>query len=196
MSSVKLKAPLGGSVTLSSVDTAVDYTLTVPAANATVITSSNLASNIGSALPAGSIVQIVSSTTTTRDTSTNASYVDTSLSASITPTSSSNKILVIVSYTLANSNSSYAAWSQLVRDSTSIAQRTYYTAASNSYASMDATLSILDSPATTSSVTYKMQIRPDGASAGTVTFNGPTTMSYSSGTPTNHSTITLMEVKV
>jgi hypothetical protein len=43
MSSVKLKAPLGGSVTLSSVDTATDYTLTVPAANATVITTASSA---------------------------------------------------------------------------------------------------------------------------------------------------------
>lgn len=43
MSSVKLKAASGGSVTLSSVNTATDYTLTVPAANATVITTASSA---------------------------------------------------------------------------------------------------------------------------------------------------------
>jgi hypothetical protein len=53
MSSVKLKAPLGGSVTLSSVDTATDYTLTVPAANATVITTASSANITQSMLGAG-----------------------------------------------------------------------------------------------------------------------------------------------
>ena len=43
MSSLKLKAASGGSVTISSPDTSSDYTLTVPAANATVVTTASSA---------------------------------------------------------------------------------------------------------------------------------------------------------
>jgi hypothetical protein len=189
MSGVVIAGDTSGSVTLQAPNVAGTTTLTLPSTSGNVITSANINSN----LPTGSVLQVVSFITNTRTTSSSGSYVDTDLSASITPSSSSNKILVIVTYTLAADNSSYAGWSQLVRGSTQIAQRTYYTASANTYTSMSASLSILDSPATTSSTTYKMQIRTDGA--GTISFNGPTTMSYSTGTPTNHSTITLMEIK-
>jgi len=185
MSSVIIAGNTSGTITLDAPNVAGTTTLTLPTTSGTVITTGNI--------PTGSVLQVVSSITNTRTTSSSGSYVDTDLSASITPSSSSNKILVIVTYTLASDNTSYAAWSQLVRGSTQIAQRTYYTASANTYTSMSASLSILDSPATTSSTTYKMQIRTDGA--GNISFNGPTTMSYATGTPTNHSTITLMEIK-
>jgi len=191
MSSISIAGDTSGSVILQAPSVAGSTTLTLPSTSGNVLTSAS--SLAASQLPAGSVLQVVSSTTSTRTTSTSASYVDANLSASITPSSATNNILVIVTYTLANDNSSYASWSQLLRGSTQIAQRTYYTAASNSYASISASLSVLDSPATTSSTTYKMQIRNDGA--GTATFNGPTIMSYSSGVPTNYSTITLMEIK-
>jgi hypothetical protein len=185
MSSVVIAGNTSGAITLDAPNVAGNTTLTLPTTSGTVITTGNI--------PTGSVLQVVSSITTTRTTSSSASYVDTDLSASITPSSSSNKILVIVTYTLAMDSTSYAGWSQLVRGSTQIAQRTYYTASANTYSSMSASISVLDSPATTSSTTYKMQIKND--TAGTVSFNGPTTMSYTSGTPTNYSTITLMEIK-
>jgi hypothetical protein len=190
MSGVVIAGDTSGSVTLQAPNVAGTTTLTLPSTSGNVITSANINSN----LPTGSVLQTVSSNTTTRTTTSSTSYVDVNLSASITPSSASNNILVIVTYTLANDNNSFASWSQLVRGSTQIAQRTYYTAAASTYASMSASLSILDSPATTSSTTYKMQIRSDSGSS-TATFNGPTTMSYSGGTPTNHATITLLEIK-
>lgn len=160
------------------------------------VTSAKLATGAATAnLSAGAVLQVVSAASTTRQTTSSTSYVDTALTASITPSSTSNKILVIVSYSLGNTNSSYASWSRLLRDSTEIAQRTYYAGGVGStYASISANLTILDTPATTSAITYKMQIKSDNAS-GTTSFNGPETMSYSGGTPTNTSTITLMEIK-
>ncbi len=44
------------------------------------------------------------------------------------------KLPITITYTLAMDSSSYAAWSQLVRGATQIAQRTYYTAAANTSA--------------------------------------------------------------
>jgi hypothetical protein len=209
MASIVVAGDTSGTVTLTAPAVSGTTTLTLPTTSGTIIagtapsgalvgttdtqTLTNKTLGAGTVMPTGSVLQVVSSTTSTRTTSTSASYVDANLSASITPSSASNNILVIVTYTLAADTSSYAGWSQLVRGATQIAQRTYYTAAANAYASMSASLSILDSPATTSSTTYKMQIRTDGA--GTVSFNGPTTMSYSTGTPTNYSAITLMEIK-
>ena len=187
MSSVVIAGDTSGSVTLAAPAVAGTTTLTLPATTGTVLTTGNI--------PTGSVLQVVSSNTTTKTSTTSTSYVDVSLSASITPSSSSNNILVIVTYTLGNSNSSYASWSQLLRGSTQIAQRTYYAGGIGSeYAAISASLSVLDSPSTTSSTTYKMQIKSDNAS-GTTAFNGPTNMNYSGGTATNYATITLIEVK-
>jgi hypothetical protein len=194
MSSVIIAGDTSGTVTLAAPAVAGTTTLTLPSTSGTVVTTTSGAIT-SSQVPTGSVVQVVSANTTTRTSTTSTSYVDVSLSASITPLSASNNILVIVTYTLGNDNTSYASWSQLLRGSTQIAQRTYYAGGvGNAYAAVSANLSVLDSPATTSSTTYKMQIKSDNAS-GTTAFNGPATMSYSGGTPTNYATITLIEVK-
>tara|TARA_R100000234_G_C4933270_1_gene149472 strand:- start:11 stop:268 length:258 start_codon:yes stop_codon:yes gene_type:complete len=48
-----------------------------------------------SAVAVGKILQVVSNTVTTNNTTSGTSYTDTGLSATITPTSSSSKILVL-----------------------------------------------------------------------------------------------------
>lgn len=123
-------------------------------------------------LPAGAsgggIIQMVQVSHNTSSTITSTSYTDTGLSASITPTSASNKILVIVS----SPNQVYRAAlepiasTQLVRGSTSIYEQPYsYTmevapsANGRVFFSYVLNLSYLDSPATTSSTTYKFQAK-------------------------------------
>jgi hypothetical protein len=143
----------------------------------------------------GSVLQVVQGTYSTTTGNSTTSYADTGLSASITPTSSSSKILVVVDqqhYIARNTNVLNIAQVRLLRGSTVI-----YThnrkggiaagTASNGYIELytPVNISYLDSPATTSAVTYKTQ------NAAYTTSNSGTI-----GTQSNNqiSTITLMEI--
>jgi len=149
---------------------------------------------------AGGIIQVVQGTTNTVVTVTAATYTDTTLTASITPTSSSNKILVMVSqlFNTVRSASDVGAGVRILRDSTVIVQPTENTNGpivgyvDNSFNYIDYhTIQYLDSPATTSTITYKTQGRAyQTSSSGRVVFNwdGLTV----TGDPC--SVITLMEV--
>ena len=119
----------------------------------------------------GGIIQIVSTTKTTAFTSSSTSYVDiTGLSATITPKFNTSKIYMTVNLNSC-ADTRYAAF-QFVRGSTPIAVGTdatesreniTFTANSNSNNTHDnlvlnnQAMSILDSPATTSATTYKVQ---------------------------------------
>jgi len=140
------------------------------------------AAKIGS-LPAGSVLQVVQTVKTdTFSTSLGpGSEVDiTGLSVSITPSSASNKILIFVSVPVSiddDGNAVRTAKLFLLRDSTNIAtgassgSRTInaFTSIGNSAnearVSQQHSFQYLDSPNTTSSVTYKIQGSVDGPSA-------------------------------
>ena len=126
----------------------------------------------------GAILQVVTQASTTSTLINSASMTDSTLSASITPSSSSSKILILVHqpfYVWKDDVSGQikprAAW-QLVRDSTGIL------ACANAWSwgpnitgnvsgatGMDIrgiiSINYLDSPSTTSAVTYKTQGRPE-----------------------------------
>jgi len=126
------------------------------------------------ALPTGSVLQVVSATYSTQVLNSTTTYTDTGLSASITPTSSSSKILVIVSQTAYKdgSNTGSSCMIKLFRGSTDLGIQAYsvgYTNATGTNAGM-ATFVYLDSPATTSSTTYKTQFA-NGVSASQVAVN-------------------------
>lgn len=138
-------------------------TLTIGASGDTVNVASG--ATLGSGM--GKILQVVQSTYSTAVVNSTTTYADTGLTASITPISTSNKILVLVNqpYRIVHSGGTIAAGSiRLLRDSTVILggdQR--YESYVGTYAS-EATLisrqnlTYLDSPSTTSSVTYKTQL--------------------------------------
>ena len=154
----------------------------------------------------GGIVQIVQGSTSTQVNVTTSTFADTGLTATITPTSTSSKILVMVNQQFyINSAVNYTYMGMRVyRDSTIIhapvqdATGSYewglnqQNAAGNPNFSQfcgRATIEILDSPSTTSAVTYKTQGRPYNNQSSTGLFYN----SYgavSNGT----SYITLMEV--
>jgi len=112
----------------------------------------------------GKILQVVDATTTTQTTIASTSYTDTTITATITPTLSTSKILVIVSAPIwlssSTTNTGYAN-ARLVRGATTLDTHTalYMENTGNSAYSdiMRYNLSYVDSPATTSSTTYKMQ---------------------------------------
>ncbi len=166
----------------------------LPNDNIAAMAASKLTGQVPDAnAPSGSVIQVVSSTTSTRITTTSTAYVDTGLSVTITPTSASSKILVIATFSIGNGNPNYASFANLVRNSTQIAQRTAYQGGTSNtiYSALTGGMTILDEPATTSSTTYKIQYRAD---AGQASFSGPVDQGYGSGTATNQSSITVMEI--
>jgi hypothetical protein len=146
-----------GVFTLASPATNTDRTLTLPDEAGTVLTSAGIPA---SAMPAGSVLQVVSSIFATSTTTTSTSYVDTGLSATITPSSTSSNILVFVNMSgmyIANAGNYPKA--MLVRNSTQIGEFLGAAGYNIAGASVGAGgMSYLDSPATTSAVTYKVQI--------------------------------------
>lgn len=114
------------------------------------------------------IGQIVTATTTSSTSSTGgAGWVDvTGLSVTITPTLSTSKILVVTTFGLIGSNASTAygsGWVQLLRGSTALQTQLageYYPSGTlgNQANYIIYAVNYVDSPATTSATTYKMQI--------------------------------------
>ena len=176
-----------GNFTIASPNSNTDRTLTLPDNTGTILTS---ASNTG--FPAGSVLQVVSATYSTETSYSTNVLTDTGLTASITPSSSSNKILVLVNQNGLgkDSNNTYQRLA-LLRGSTIISYIAYQagqtnTTATNYFGSVSS--SYLDSPSTTSSVTYKTQTSSGANSANVYCQLG-------SAGPTV-STITLLEIKV
>lgn len=133
----------------------------------------------------GAVLQVISATYSTQLDTSSTTYVDTGLSVSITPTSSTSKILVIASLLGTGKNAANdIAKFRLVRGSTEICQvhDCFYTNDTAPNFS-PVTFHTLDSPATTSSTTYKAQIASGAGS--TVTFNANNR---------SNSTITVMEI--
>ena len=158
-------------------------------------------------LPSGSsggIIQVKMGTFTDRFTTNSATMVDTGLSVSITPTRADSKILVNVSLgSFANGTALKRAFMNIVRDSTNVivgdADTGHeVTAAVNTRASgyasgtqIPLSFMVLDSPSTTSSVTYKVQASI-GSDSGNVYLNYAESNDQYSGNTA--STIVVMEV--
>ena len=122
----------------------------------------------------GKILQVVSATTTTETGNATTTYADTNLSASITPTLSSSTILVMVHQNGVGktpASSANAIFLKLVRGSTDIAtfaDNGLYTNSALQLTGTTASIAYVDSPATTSSTTYKTQFK--NATASTSVF--------------------------
>jgi hypothetical protein len=140
----------------------------------------------------GKVLQVVSAVTSTETQVTTTTFTDSSLTCSITPTSSSSKILVLTSQVFgigqSNDNAFTAAALILLRGSTTV----YRPGSSSNYEwSQGITrkftnpIVYLDSPATTSSITYKTQIKLLGTPAGA---------SVTAQSGTAESSIVLMEI--
>jgi hypothetical protein len=139
----------------------------------------------------GKVLQVVSATTTTSTAITSTTQTDTTITATITPTLSTSKILVLISANayVVRTGADFFAGARVMRGATAIADYQDYGLMGFSDPNTNTksllannSISYLDSPATTSATTYKLQARV--ASSGTVTFQ-------ISSFP---STITLLEI--
>ena len=164
-----------GVFTLESPATNTDRVLVLPDEAGTVLTtvSSLTAGNLtgsvpASAMPAGSVLQVLQTVKTDTFSTASASFVDlTGLSVSITPTSTASKILIM--FSLPASSSSSSAWyCNLVRDGTNIVvgdaagsrvQTTVSSYISPTAQSFSMAFQYLDAPSTTSAITYKLQLK-------------------------------------
>lgn len=188
---VSVTSPITGGGTSGTVTIGIDSTAVVPSqtGNSGKYLTTNGTSSSWGTVSSGAVVQVKSAVYSTSSTTSSTSYVDTGLSISITPTSASNKILVFVSQNIyaVHSGNSAAANLQIVRDSTAINTigSVHYWANNTGTNTIEFevrdNLVYLDSPATTSAVTYKTQHKANQA--------GDT--SRANGTA---STITVMEV--
>lgn len=113
----------------------------------------------------GKVLQVVQATTTTQASTTSASWTDSNLSLAITPSAATSKVLVITTQVINLSQSDdtglMGGGIKLVRGATDIF--TPFESPGTSFYESDffrglVSMSYLDSPATTSSTTYKTQI--------------------------------------
>ena len=141
------------------------------------VTSADLASGAitSGSLPAGSILQVQSTLKQDAFSTASTSFTDiTGLSVSITPSSTNSKILISANFTASADSwdSGFGALFALVRDSTYVCLGTggtnNATAGFNGWANAagstsgnfsSVSINFLDSPSTTSEVTYKVQAR-------------------------------------
>jgi len=147
---------------------------------------------------AGKVLQVVQTTKTDTFSTTSDIYVDiTGMSVSITPKFATSTILVMVSMTVGVASANFSPVS-LLRNSTLIAQPSNsatFKATMNSYPGDTGGLSQsayvinwIDSPATTSATTYKLQIYTTGGGATWVNARP------AAQNGTTVSTITVMEI--
>jgi hypothetical protein len=138
-------------------------------------------------LPTGSVLQVVQANYATEVTNSTTTYADTGLTASITPTSATSKILVLVSQPTYKGagNAGSGTNVKVLRGATDLGALGYGLGYTNTSVgnSVPASISYLDSPATTSSTTYKTQLANSVSAAYASTcWNNST------------ATITLMEI--
>jgi hypothetical protein len=137
----------------------------------------------GAWAPAGTVIQVVQNVWDNQFSTTSTSFVDTGLTASITPTSASSKILVLVTQQGFTGGGDDNIQFNIVRNSTQIALSRTQTR-TGTQVPIGNYLHKLDTPATTSSVTYKTQVRNE---LGTTSY-------FQWGTGESSATMTLMEI--
>lgn len=111
----------------------------------------------------GKVLQVLQVTTTTATGVSSATYVDTNLSLAITPSSASSKVLVLMTAPVELDASGGVGGLRLVRGATTIYDWDNRIQTETGYMSVGVAISYLDSPATTSSTTYKIQVNDNGS---------------------------------
>jgi hypothetical protein len=153
----------------------------------------------------GGVLQVVSTTKTDTFSMTGQTWTDiTGFSVSITPTSASSKILILFNTSISVNTGGYSGGVRLLRGSTAIClgdaagsriQSSNWQFANYAPSNFNLSNSFLDSPATTSATTYKMQLI-SGYAGQTVYINRNYSDTDDAGVGRYPSTITVMEIAV
>jgi hypothetical protein len=180
---------------------ATSPTLTTPALGTpSSLVLTNATGLTAASLPAGSILQVLSTAKTDTFSTASTSFVDvTGMSVTITPRSTSSKILIMIGAQVSMSGADCTTV-KVLRGSTDIfigdaAGSRPRVSSSKSFTSNGieaAPIIYLDSPATTSATTYKLQMR---LASGTAYLNRSSSDGDNSAHPRTGSSITVMEVQ-
>ena len=197
--SVVLLGSTSGSITLQEPAVAGTTTLNLPAVSGTILTTTSP--------KAGNVIQVVSTHYTSSFTTTSTSLVDiTNFNVVITPTATSSKILILVNINHANaSTGGYSNGFCVLRNGTAVGNGTLGTGSSPNFMVVNAPYAgetgtvafgqFLDSPSSTSALTYKVQTQCQSGT-GTVYINR--TGNLNAGTRPDQggftSAITVMEI--
>ena len=114
------------------------------------------------AFPSGTIIQTVSAELENDNVTSSTSFVDTGVTASITPSSTSNKIIVTICIPMNahHDNTDVQVSYKVLRDSTALGDAVFGDHSGNGTRSdlwTTAHFAYVDSPSSTSSLTYKVQ---------------------------------------
>mgnify|MGYP001477824326 CR=1 FL=1 len=162
-----------GDFTIAAPNSDTDRTLTLPDAGGTLDRLDRT----------GNVLQVVQTVKTDTFSVTGTTWTDvTGLSVNITPSSSSNKILMLADVSVGTST--FAAYIKFKRDSTDIylpdvagsrpriqGRGGHSPGSGDAYGLNKISVMYLDSPSTTSQITYKMQLRTYAASSVTSYIN-------------------------
>ena len=222
MADIILAGSTSGAITISAPAVSGTNTLTLPVATDTLvgkattdtltnksIVASQLTGTVAAArLPAGSVLQVVSTTKTSiySVTTTATPTAITGLSVSITPASASNKILVFGQVTGSVSATTYGYSYYIYKDAsvltgaTGDAANSQGRATSSIYTSYVASsqtvpFTYLDSPATTSAITYAIYSTHENPGGATFYVNRSANATIHGGSTNDISTITVMEIQ-
>jgi len=142
-------------------------TINLGASGETITSSAVMGSGMGK------ILQVQSFTVNSAETTNNNTFTATALLKAITPSSTSNKILVFASGIIQSSNASTNSVITLYRDSTNLGSASSGMASqygSGGGGSCNFGMNYLDSPSTTSEVTYRVYFKANSGSNNQVIF--------------------------
>jgi len=128
------------------------------------------------AISTGKVLQVVTTNTSSKVTTTSTSFVTASngLTVNITPSSTSNKIFVMASTCIRNSSNESYTTATIYRDSTNLGNSNLgmgtVWGSNSSVPNVPHTMQYLDSPSSTSQLTYQVYFRSVGS--GTSSLNG------------------------
>lgn len=132
----------------------------------------NLAS--GATAGFGKVLQVVSATDSTTRSTTSTSFVTASntLSVDITPSSTSSKIFVIATLPIHSGTAGKSYWGTIFRDATNLGDATNgmvncFDDGTERTIGNPTSMSFLDSPSSTSQLTYQVYVKSESGSAGT-----------------------------
>ena len=152
----------------------------------------SISNNLTTGLGAGLVKQVVTATNSTQNNVASTSFTDTNLTANITPSATSSKILVMVQQQIVADRDNEDAYSALRLLRASSVLETFDKAQWDEAGGVGAvkagsisTLIYLDSPSSTSAVTYHTE-----GKIGATSNNGTARFQHNNET----STITLMEI--
>ena len=135
----------------------------------------------GTAFPVGKVLQVVSSTGTAGFDTNSTSYVQvtgTGHGVAITPSSTSSKIFIAIMCEARSSNSTNNSINTILRNSTDLSGGTRFASIYGSNLDACVTMTFLDSPNTTSEVTYRIGTKSSSSSYNSRINSGNRLFSY------------------